>query len=72
MYYFSRHALRAFEWGHYLGLPALVAKQLTGSWILARANANLWLTEKLLRRYFEEPLPAQGAYLFVIARRFDT
>ena len=72
MYYFSRDAFRAFEWAHYFGLPALVAKKVTGSWILARANANLWLTEKLLRRYFEEPLPERGAYLFIVARRFDT
>lgn len=71
LYYFSRYALRAFEWGHYLGLPALVARKLTGRWILARADGNLWLTEKLLRRYFEEALPAHGAYLFITARRFD-
>ena len=69
-YYFSERALRALEWGHYLGFPALISKSLTGRWILAPTNANLWLTERLLRRFFEEPLPARGAYLFIVARRF--
>ena len=32
-HYFSPEALRALEWGHYLGLPSLVAKILTGKWI---------------------------------------
>ncbi len=67
--YFSRGALAALEWGHYLGLPALVAKRLTGRWILWPSRANLWLTERLLRRYYEEPLPKVGAYLFFVAHK---
>ncbi|HJL70470.1 MAG: class I SAM-dependent methyltransferase [Anaerolineales bacterium] len=69
-YYFSERAMRALEWGHYLGLPAVVSRKLTGHWILVPTDANLWLTERLLRRFFEEPLPARGAYLFIVARRF--
>ena len=69
-YYFSERALRALEWGHYLGFPAVLSKSFTGRWILAPTDANLWLTERLLRRFFEEPLPARGAYLFIVARRF--
>jgi SAM-dependent methyltransferase len=68
-YYFSPAALRALEWGHYFGLPAAVAHALTGRWVLAPGRANLALTEGLLRRYYQEPLPAKGAYLFFIARR---
>ena len=68
-YYFSVQALRALEWGHYFGLPALVAKGLTGRWILSPTDTNLWITERLLRRYYEEPLPQRGAYLFILARR---
>lgn len=68
-YYFSKAALRALEWGHYLGLPAALAHALTGRWVLARHPANLALTEKLLRPFYAEPLPAQGAYLFFITRR---
>jgi SAM-dependent methyltransferase len=68
-YYFSIGALRALEWGHYFGLPAAVAHTLTGRWVLARSRANLALTERLLRPYYEEPLPERGAYLFFIARK---
>jgi SAM-dependent methyltransferase len=76
--YVSRRALTMVEWGHYLGLPALVCKRLTGRWVLWRSRANLRLTERLLRPFYEErlgqvPLEAvgsegdgrsEGAYLF--------
>ncbi|MCC6191959.1 MAG: class I SAM-dependent methyltransferase [Anaerolineales bacterium] len=68
-YYFSPAALRALEWGHYLGLPAAVAHALTGRWVLAPTRANLAITERLLRPFFAEARPAKGAYLFFIARR---
>jgi SAM-dependent methyltransferase len=67
--YFTRRALVALEWGHYLGLPSWVCKKLTGRWILWPSRANLWLTERLLRPLHDEPLPQQGAYLFVVARK---
>ncbi|MEP7359635.1 MAG: methyltransferase type 11, partial [Anaerolineales bacterium] len=62
-------ALRALEWGHYCGLPAAVAHTLTGRWVLSPTRANLALTERLLRPYYAERLPEQGAYLFFIARK---
>ena len=68
-YYFSPGALRALEWGHYLGLPAAVSHTLTGRWVLAPNRANLAITERLLRPFYEEKLPAQGAYLFFIASK---
>jgi len=67
--YFSPQALTALEWGHALGVPSLVAKKLTGRWIVAPTDWNLWLTEALLRRYYEEPLPEEGAYLFFVAHK---
>jgi SAM-dependent methyltransferase len=67
--YFSRQALTALEWGHYLGLPSLVCKKLTGRWVLWPSRINLWLTERLLRPLYEEPLPQEGAYLFFVARK---
>jgi SAM-dependent methyltransferase len=67
--YFSPGALTALEWGHPLGLPTVVVKKLTGRWILAPTRWNLALTEMLLRRYYEEPLPQEGACLFFVARR---
>jgi len=67
--YFSQRALVALEWGHYLGLPSLLCKWLTGRWVLWPSRANLWLTERLLRPLAEEPLPQQGACLFFVAEK---
>ena len=67
--YFTPGALAALEWGHPLGLPSVVAKKLTGRWLIVPARWNLWFTELLLRRFYEEPLPIAGAYLFFSARK---
>ena len=69
--YFPRRALAALEWGHYLGLPSLVCKRLTGRWILCRSRGSLWLTERLVRPLYEESLSLDGAgaYLFFVAER---
>jgi len=67
--YFSPGALAALEWGHPLGLPSVLVKKLTGRWLLAPTRWNLALTEALLRRFYEEPLPEEGAYLFFIAQK---
>ena len=78
--YFSRRALVALEWGHYLGLPSLVCKKLTGRWVVWPSRINLWLTERLLRVYYQESLSSAssglstrptetGAYLFFVARK---
>jgi SAM-dependent methyltransferase len=68
-YYFSQGALATLEWGHYFGLPSLVTKKLFGRWILSPTRANLWLIERVVRRYYDEPLPDRGAYLFFIAEK---
>jgi len=81
--YFSRRALTALEWGHYLGLPSLLCKVVAGRWILWPSQANLWLTDRLVRPFYEErlsmppaarsqPLPGascEGAYLFFVAQK---
>ncbi len=67
--YFSPGALAALEWGHPLGLPSVLAKWLSGRWLLAPTRWNLALTAALLRRFYEEPLPEAGAYLFFVARK---
>jgi len=81
--YFPRPALTALEWGHYLGLPALVCKRLTGRWVLWPSRANLWLTERLVRPLYEasigrdgapglangDPDDRAGAYLFFVAQK---
>lgn len=68
-YYFSEKAHHALDVGHYLGAPNLVAKKLTGRWVVfpTRKNPVLALSERWLRPLYEEPLPASGAYLFFIA-----
>lgn len=70
-YYFSPGAHAALEWGHYLGLPSAVCKVLFGRWILWPSRANLWLTEKLLRRFYEEGRQEKGAYVFFVTRKFS-
>jgi SAM-dependent methyltransferase len=67
--YFPPRALRALEWGHYFGVPSLVARKLTGRWILWPSRLNLGLTERFVRRYYREPLAGDGTYTLYVARR---
>lgn len=68
-YYFSPAALQTLEWGHYFGVPSVLAHALTGRWLFSPTRANLALTEKLLRPLYDEKLPEKGAYIFCIARK---
>jgi SAM-dependent methyltransferase len=69
-HYFSPAALGVLEWGHYLGLPSLLSKKLTGRWILVPQPWNLVVTRRLTESHYNEPLAAEkGAYTFFIARR---
>jgi SAM-dependent methyltransferase len=71
-HYFSPAALAALEWGHYFGLPSLLAKKVFGRWNLAQTRWNLGLIMAFLRKYYDEPVPQEnGAYTFYIARRID-
>jgi SAM-dependent methyltransferase len=68
-HYFSPSAMRVLEWGHYFGLPSLVAKKITGKWILTPAKWNLWLTEKFIQRYARSEPVDDGTFTFYIARK---
>lgn len=68
-HYFPPRALRMLEWGHYFGLPSLVARKLTGRWILAPTRWNLWLTERYVRRHIAFAPDPEGTYTFYLARR---
>jgi SAM-dependent methyltransferase len=68
-YYFSARAHHALDLGHYFGLPSVVAKKLSGRWILTPYRWNLALTEHWLRPLYEEPWPEVGAYLFFVAEK---
>lgn len=67
--YLSSRALAAVEWGHYFGLPSLVAKKVTGRWVICARRGNLWLTERLVRYFYEESLPQESGCLFFAAAR---
>jgi SAM-dependent methyltransferase len=67
--YFPPPALRALEWGHYFGLPSLIARRLTGRWILWPSRLNLGLTERFVRRYYRAPLAGDGTYTLYVAKR---
>jgi SAM-dependent methyltransferase len=68
-HYFSPAAMRVLEWGHYFGVPSLVAHVLTGKWIISRARWNLWLTEKIVRKYASPELVGGGTFTFYVARK---
>jgi len=69
-HYFSPSALHTLEWGHYFGLPSLVSRFLFGKWVIAPWRWNLFLTEQIVRRYYEETAEQPlGTYTFYIARR---
>jgi hypothetical protein len=68
-HYFSPSAMRMLEWGHYFGIPSLLAKFLTGKWIISRTEWNLWLTKKLVRKYASPEPTENGTFTFYIARK---
>ena len=69
-HYYSTQAMQVSEWGHYLGLPSLLANKLTGRWIISPTRWNLALTDHFLRPYYlEEPRRPDGVCTFYIARR---
>jgi SAM-dependent methyltransferase len=63
-HYFSPQAMRALEWGHYFGAPTL-----TGRWIIAPWHWNLFLTERLVRKYAAAIPHPQGTFTFFVAKR---
>jgi SAM-dependent methyltransferase len=67
--YFSPQALRMLELGHYLGLPCLLPRWTTGRWILAPWRWSLWLTERIVRRYYDETPCDKGTYNFYCVRK---
>ncbi len=68
-HYFSPSAMRVLEWGHYFGLPSVVARVLTGKWIISRTKWNLSLTESYVKKYASPDPIANGTFTFYIARK---
>jgi SAM-dependent methyltransferase len=68
-HYFSPASMRVLEWGHYFGLPSLVAKALTGRWILSPTKWNVALTESYVKKYASAEPVENGTFTFYIARK---
>jgi SAM-dependent methyltransferase len=67
--YLSPRVLAAVEWGHYFGLPSLVAKKLTGRWVVWPSRFNIWLTERIVRPFYQETSSGRNGCLFITACR---
>lgn len=69
-HYYPPQALHITEWGHYLGLPSLLAHAFTGRWILSPTRWNLRIFERMLRSSYEKAgKHPDGVCTFYIARR---
>jgi glycosyltransferase involved in cell wall biosynthesis/trans-aconitate methyltransferase len=68
-YYFPARALRAFDALHYAGLPTLLSRRLTGRWVCWRNPLTLALGRRWLAPLCDPGPVADGACLFLVARR---
>lgn len=66
--YFPPEALHILEWGHPLGLPALIFKKVLGRWVLIQTRWNLAMPWKLTRKFMDDPKSPVGVYSFFIAQ----
>jgi SAM-dependent methyltransferase len=71
-YYLSPRAARAFHRSHYVSLPHLAARRLTGRWVpFPRLTDNAFWVRRL-SRWVDEPEPEEGSCIaFVCTRRGD-
>lgn len=69
-HYFSPQAQSVMEWGHFMGLPSLIIRKLTGKWILAPTWWNLGWTYRILEKYYHQTQECEnGVCTFYVARR---
>lgn len=66
--YFPPQALNILEWGHLLGLPALIFKKLFGRWVLVPTRWNMVLPWKWTRKFMDDPRSPEGVCSFFIGR----
>jgi SAM-dependent methyltransferase len=72
-YYLSPRAAHVFHRSHYLSLPHLFAKKLTGRWVPMPRHMDNAFWVHLLRRWLDEPAPEAGSCIaFVCTRRPDS
>lgn len=70
-YYIAPAGHRAFDLAHYLSVPRLVSRKLTGRWVAFPNPVTNYLFERWLRPHYEAPAPDEGAYIFFHARKAD-
>jgi SAM-dependent methyltransferase len=68
-YYLTHAAHRAFDLAHYLSLPHLVSRKLTGKWVTAPVALACPAFERWLRPFYEADAPRIGPYIFFQTRK---
>lgn len=68
-YYLSHAALQAIDVAHYYGVPSLLWNRVLGRWNIAQGSWNYVVPNLWLRRYYEEPSPNPGGYIFFAATK---
>ena len=68
-YYMSPAGHRAFDLAHYLSVPHLISRKLTGKWVIFPYRLASALFERWLRPHYEAKPVGEGAYLFFQVRR---
>lgn len=68
-YYLSPRAARVFHWSHYISLPHLAARKLTGRWVPIPALVDNAFWAAWLRPHVEEPKPEAGSCIAFLCER---
>jgi SAM-dependent methyltransferase len=68
-YYVSPKAARVFHRAHYVSLPHLVARKLTGRWVPFPALTDNAFWVGRYRRFVEEPPPEKGSCIAFVCQR---
>jgi ubiquinone/menaquinone biosynthesis C-methylase UbiE len=70
-YYLTAAAHRAFDVAHYLGIPRLISRKLTGKWVAFPNPVSNYFFEKWLRPHYERLPDQEGPYLFFRTRKVN-
>jgi len=68
-YYVSPEAARVFHRAHYVSLPHLVARRLTGRWVPIPALADNAFWRWRYRRFVDEPEPQKGSCIAFVCEK---
>lgn len=68
-YYLDEPAMRVFDVAHYVSVPRLLMKKLTGSWVPIRIAPWIWFLERLLHPFADSSRKESGPYLSFVARK---